>query len=205
MSLVKRLALSLWLLKTSRTYLTRFFFIFPSASHGNAVWQSAQAKNLRNSSYMPIASGMAVIVIHGSASCLRPSEGVHDVLSQLNKVIAHKTTELWYAQRGKLFGRDNVTAEIHLEVALDGQSCVVPLWQEQHIDLLWFIFGQPFAGLCKSVLLSSLILSRSSFCFMRCSRTQSVVHSHWRALLKSKYGEQLDPMDDLEMITWIIL
>lgn len=76
---------------------------------------------------MPIASGMAVIVIHGSASCLRPSEGVHDVLSQMNKVIAHKTTELWYAQRGKLFGRDNVTAEIHLEVALDGQSCAVPL------------------------------------------------------------------------------
>ena len=29
----------------------------------------------------------------------------------------------------------------------------------------------------------------------------SVVHLHWRMLLKSKYGEQLNPMDDLETIT----
>lgn len=62
----------------------------------------------------------------------------------------------------------------------------------------WSADRRRFAQVCAAHLLDFI---KTQFLFHEMFQGPSMVHPHWWALLKSKYREWFDPMDDLETIT----
>jgi hypothetical protein len=74
-----------------------------------------------------------------------------------------------------------------------------------HISIVicvWSANQRRFAQVCVAHLLDFI---KTQFLLHKMFQGPSVVHPHWWALFKSKYGEWLDPIADLVMITSIIL
>ena len=113
----------------SEWYIFICIFIFSLSRQRNPVWQGTQARNLRNLSYGYANS----IWCSSDGYVFADAPAAWDPLKMLQLSSWCPLATEWghctwnyetaqqCVQRGKLFRRNNVSAESHLEVALDGQ------------------------------------------------------------------------------------